>query len=286
MKISELLDDVRKQNLVLPEFQREYVWGEEQAKQLMVSLFKGFPVGGVLFWKTETPPQLKNIDELPETLGTVQVILDGQQRITTIFMLVTGEIPPFYRESDIENDPRDLYFNLATGDFQYYQVSKMKGDPLWQRVVDCFTQKEINVFEIAKGSDERDSAAFELASHYNDNLNALRNVSVVDLPEQVVPPHASLSESIDIFDRVNSLGTKLTDAELALTHVTGRWAGARRQMKEKIRRLERKSFYFDLTFTTRALTCVVCREAVRAKTDSRTRYQGSIVGLYSICSPQ
>ena len=64
MKINELLDDVRKQNLVLPEFQRGYVWGKEQARQLMVSLFKGFPVGSVLFWKTNAPPQLKNLDEL------------------------------------------------------------------------------------------------------------------------------------------------------------------------------------------------------------------------------
>jgi hypothetical protein len=262
VKISELLDDVRKQNLVLPEFQREYVWRKEQAKQLMVSLFKGFPVGGVLFWKTKAPPKLKNVDELPETLGTVQVILDGQQRITTIYMLVTGEIPPFYRESDIENDPRDLYFNLSTGEFQYYQVSKMKGDPVWQRVVDCFKQKDINVFEIAKGSTDSESGAFELASSYNDSLNGLRNIGVVDLPEQVVPTHASLGEAIDIFDRVNSLGTKLTDAELALTHVTGKWADARRQMKEKIRKLEQKSFYFDLTFTTRALTGVVCRRAL------------------------
>jgi uncharacterized protein with ParB-like and HNH nuclease domain len=47
-KIGELLDDIRTQDLVLPEFQREYVWSLEQAKQLMVSLLKGYPVGGLL----------------------------------------------------------------------------------------------------------------------------------------------------------------------------------------------------------------------------------------------
>jgi uncharacterized protein with ParB-like and HNH nuclease domain len=46
MKISELLDSIRKYDLVLPEFQREYVWSREQAKQLMVSLVKRYPVGG------------------------------------------------------------------------------------------------------------------------------------------------------------------------------------------------------------------------------------------------
>ena len=49
MKIQELLDGIRKKDLVLPEFQREYVWTREQAKQLFVSLAKGYPVGGLLF---------------------------------------------------------------------------------------------------------------------------------------------------------------------------------------------------------------------------------------------
>lgn len=51
---------------------------------------------------------------------------------------------------------------------------------------------------------------------------------------QVVPHHALLEEAIDIFDRFNSQGTKLTDAELALTHVTAKWPQARRVMKEKM----------------------------------------------------
>ena len=56
MKISELLDEIRKHDLVLPEFQREYVWSLEQAKQLLVSLYRQYPVGGLLFWKTDNPP--------------------------------------------------------------------------------------------------------------------------------------------------------------------------------------------------------------------------------------
>ena len=56
MKISELLHSIRKHDLVLPEFQREYVWTREQAKQLMMSLVRNYPVGGLLFWKTDDPP--------------------------------------------------------------------------------------------------------------------------------------------------------------------------------------------------------------------------------------
>ena len=127
MKISELLDGIRKRDLVLPEFQREYVWTLEQAKQLIVSLSRDYPVGCLLLWKTDNPPELKNIKALPEKLGTVQVLLDGQQRLTTLHLLITGDIPSYYTEAEIENDPRNLYVNLSELDFQYYQPSRMKG---------------------------------------------------------------------------------------------------------------------------------------------------------------
>ena len=66
MKINELLSSIAKRDMVLPEFQREYVWSKDQAKQLISSLVKEYPVGGLLFWKTDKPPELKNVDFLPE----------------------------------------------------------------------------------------------------------------------------------------------------------------------------------------------------------------------------
>ena len=121
MKVYELLSDIRNRDLVLPEFQREYVWTKEQAKQLMVSLWKGYPIGSLLFWKTDNPPELKNVVSLPERLGTIQVILDGQQRLTTLYMLIEVEVPPYYNQSDIQTDITGLYYNLNDGDFQYFQ---------------------------------------------------------------------------------------------------------------------------------------------------------------------
>lgn len=77
MKISELLDGIAKFDLLLPEFQREYVWTREQAKQLMVSLYKEYPTGSLFFWKTDDPPDIKNAEIPKERLETAQVILNG-----------------------------------------------------------------------------------------------------------------------------------------------------------------------------------------------------------------
>lgn len=263
MKTYELMVMIRNKDLVLPEFQREYVWSREQAKKLIDSLLKEFPVGALLFWKTSHPPELKNVDRLPDKLGTVHVILDGQQRLTTLYLLMMNAIPPYYREVDITMDPRDLYYNLETGELQYYQPSRMKKSPLWQRVVDCFSKNsQINIFEIAQGMANDSTSAFDIAQRLNANLNRLLRIRDIDLQVLNVPPDASLEEAVDIFDRVNSQGTKLTDAELALTHVTSKWPEARRLMKKKRDELAKKLFAFDLTFMTRALTAVVCKRAL------------------------
>ena len=271
MKINEILFDIKSRDLVLPEFQREYVWSREQAKQLMVSLRKEYPIGSLLLWKTDNPPELKHVNVLPDKIGTVRVILDGQQRLTTLYMLLKGEIPPYYTEAEIKTDVRDLYYNLGDGDFQYFQLLRMKGNPLWMRVVDCFLNSNVNVFELAERlADEQDSS-FELAQKYNENLTRLREIGNANLPEQLVPSDASLDGAIDIFDRVNSQGTKLTDAELALTHVTGNWPSARRVIKKKITELNQRNFNFDLTFMIRALTCVVTKHALFPSIHNKAR---------------
>jgi hypothetical protein len=262
MKVSEALFSIQKQDLVLPEFQREYVWSKEQAKQLLVSLCKGYPVGGLLIWKTDSPPELKNVTSLPDRIGTVMVLLDGQQRLTTLHMLITGEIPAYYRPAEIENDPRDLCINLESGELQYYQPMKMKDDPLWQRVTECFQDGRIDLFRIVQRLETDPQKAFQRAEALNSTLTNLRGIRGAELPEQVVPEKADLADAIDIFDRVNSQGTKLTDAELALTHITAKWPQARRVMKDKLDTCAERGFDFGLTFMTRALTTTVTHRAL------------------------
>lgn len=262
MKIAELTEGIRKLDFVLPEFQREYVWTRDQAKQLLVSLLRGYPTGSVLFWKTDNPPEIKNNAVARERIGTTSVILDGQQRLTTLYLFTQDAIPPYYRPEDIKEDPRGLHYDLNTGDLQYYTKQLMQGKPTWVSVTSCFDGTRIDVFKIANALASDTEDAFVLAQRYNDNLTSLRNVVLQDYPVQTVPSTATITAAIDVFDRVNSQGTKLSDAELALAHITGTWPQARRQMKWKIDDLRAKRFAFDLTFMVRSLVGVVRRRAM------------------------
>jgi hypothetical protein len=256
------MDGIAKLDFVLPEFQREYVWTREQAKQLLVSLLRGYPTGSVLFWKTDDPPEIKNNAVARDRIGTTSVILDGQQRLTTLYLFTRNEIPPYYRAEDIKDDPRNLYFDLDSGEFLYYTRQLMHGNPTWVQVVTCFDGTKIDVFKMAQTKVADGTDPFELAQRFNDRLTAVRNVLVHDYPVQTVPSSATITDAIDVFDRVNSQGTKLSDAELALAHVTGTWPQARRRLKAKSDELSKLHFNFDLTFMARGLNAVVRERAL------------------------
>jgi len=96
MKIEELISSIRRREIVVPEFQREFVWNKSRARELIYSLLNEYPVGGILIWKTDEPPHLKGEEfkKGHEQNKVYQVLLDGQQRSTALYMLITGEIPP------------------------------------------------------------------------------------------------------------------------------------------------------------------------------------------------
>lgn len=266
MKIKDLLSAVEKFDAVMPEFQREYVWSLDLAKQLFVSLYKNYPTGSLLLWEAngEDVPEIKNNAVKKEKLGFTKVILDGQQRLTTLYLIIKGEIPPYYTVTDLLQDPRHLYINLETGEFNYLMKKRMEGNPLWQNVTDCFDLEKVDPLDIAeKYCDQHEETEFKrLSKIVNATLTRLRQINEMDYPIQSVPSTAKIDEAIDVFDRVNSKGTKLTDAELVLTHITGKWPQARRRIKEKIEKLKKINFEFDLDFFTRCLVVTLTDSAL------------------------
>src|SRR5690348_4783419 len=89
-RLSTLLTDVAHGNIKIPVFQREFVWDDEQIISLLDSIYHGFPVGSLLLWSTkERLDHERNVGgfALPETPQDypVQYVLDGQQRLTTLY---------------------------------------------------------------------------------------------------------------------------------------------------------------------------------------------------------
>ena len=253
MKISSVLDRIDELQLFVPAFQREYVWKREDARSLVDSLIKEYPTGTMLTWETANPPELKGPHQYDRRQGAVRILLDGQQRITTLYMLVRGEIPPYYKLAEIMNDTRGLYVNVETLELEYYQKLKMQRDPRWQNITDIF-QRKVRAKDIVRAlEDKGENVARERDDLIDDNMQAIGNVIDRDFPEQTIPVKASIREAIDIFYKVNASGVSLTDAELALAQISGYWPKARDEFKAKLAALSTNGFVFKLDFVVYAL---------------------------------
>ena len=133
MKISTILDHIDSGHMALPEFQRGYVWNRDQVRGLFDSLYRRHPVGGLLVWATESKTATHRGDGALAA-GVVKLLLDGQQRMTSLYGVVRGRAPQFFDGN--AQAFAGLRFHLETETFEFYQPVKMKGDPLWTDVTE------------------------------------------------------------------------------------------------------------------------------------------------------
>ena len=251
MKINQILDKIDENHLFVPAFQREYVWKQENAKNLIASLIRQYPTGTLLTWETNNPPELKGSWKYRPEQGAVKILLDGQQRITTLYILIRDKIPPYYKESEILKDPRGsngLFVNLKTLELQYYRATFMSKDPYWANVTDIFQGNIKERDAIRKIQDSGIELTREDEDLLSDNFRAVEDIPKSPFLEQSIPIKATLKEAIDIFYIVNASGVNLTDAELALAQISGYWPEAREMFKQKLAELKVEGFDFKLDF--------------------------------------
>ena len=124
--IQNLLNEIGHGEILLPEFQRGYIWNRDQVRGLMQSLYRKHPTGHLLTWRTYKPSLVRG-SQSPRD-GHSLLLLDGQQRLTTLYVLFKGEAPLFYEGESLYFD---LYFNMQTEEFRFFQKSRMENNPAW-----------------------------------------------------------------------------------------------------------------------------------------------------------
>lgn len=247
MQIYTILDKIDEHQLFVPAFQREYVWKKPDVKNLIRSLLNDYPTGTMLTWETNKPPELKGDHKYVPSQGAVKIILDGQQRITTLYMLVRGKLPPYYTDEEIAHKIWDLYINVSSMDLEYYKKIQMENNPRWVPITDIFTNK-VNALTVIKDITAIEELSSEDQFSIMQNMNVIVGILKRDFLEQTIPVKASLREAINIFYIVNSSGVNLTDAELALAQISAYWPEVREQIKTKLFELAKHGWVFKLDF--------------------------------------
>ena len=257
MKISTILDHIDSGHMALPEFQRGYVWNGDQVRGLFDSMYKRHPVGGLLVWATESMGATHRGDGTLAP-GIVKLLLDGQQRMTSLYGVIRGKPPKFFDGK--AKAFSGLQFNLETQTFEFYQPAKMKDNPLW-----------VDVSGLMKGGTDGLGVYIgklstpELAPKLGDyvaRLSRVLGIADIDLHiEEVTGADKSLDVVVDIFNRVNSGGTKLSKGDLALAKICADWPTGRDEMKKKLKEWHGNGYDFSLDWLLRSVNTVLTGEA-------------------------
>jgi predicted transport protein len=249
--IRELLDDIQKNRLRLPEIQRGYVWKSTQVRDLIDSLYRGYPVGTLLIWNTEERPASRSVSagqsirthaSPPSSDG---FILDGQQRLTSIFRaVVTGET--------------NIVFNVSNESFRVAaarSTTTLTSIP----IAEVFAHGPEHV--LAARDEGSDAQTLE---HYRARLDRLHGILQRVIPVETLSGY-SYEEVTDVFIRVNSRGTRLKTAELAIADVAYRLPGmVSDQITQYADDLARRGWEFPVQFLLR-LTAAVGTKRVSFK---------------------
>jgi hypothetical protein len=249
LKVRELLDEIARGEILLPEIQRAYVWKGPQVAKLLDSLYREYPSGQILLWDTVQLPITKNLDgvttpSLPSA-GRPKIVLDGQQRLTSLWKALGDE-----------RNGVEVYFNLETEQFQLY-LSRLKADPRWisVRAVICGHKHDLDILDDIEraGGPGRSHAK---AREYLDRLSRLRKIGEYKFPIEIFRTD-DYEEVTELFVRINSAGTRLRAAELVLAQLALRLPGAIvDRFDEAMDEYSELQYELDARFLTRALIAI------------------------------
>jgi uncharacterized protein with ParB-like and HNH nuclease domain len=100
-QLKKIIKDVHERRVVLPQFQRDFVWQVSSVTKLLVSLFSGYPIGSLLLMENNENYDFRAIDGVPDgpayPAAETLLILDGQQRVTAAYRAFVGTLEPFSR---------------------------------------------------------------------------------------------------------------------------------------------------------------------------------------------
>ncbi|MBI4611395.1 MAG: DUF262 domain-containing protein [Candidatus Rokubacteria bacterium] len=274
LKVRELLDEIERGQVLLPEIQRAYVWKGPQVTKLVDSLYREYPAGQILLWDTVELPITKHLEgvEAPRlpSPGQPKIVLDGQQRVTSLYKaLVKGQ------------DGIEVYFNLDAEQFQLYH-RRLKADPLWVPLRAVFNNEQPDL-EILRGIEAAGGPGLNdpRSQIYLDRLQKLKRVGEYKFPIEIFRSD-DYEEVTELFIRVNSAGTRLRAAELVLAQLALRLPGAIvEKFENALDEYEGLGFSLDARFLMRAFIAIGTRQSrFRYLTEFWKKSQDELRGIW------
>jgi len=259
--VEELVGMIERGELRLPEMQRRYVWQATRVRDLMDSLYRGYPSGSILIWESDEPVPLQDfaVPQSHNPYRATKLLLDGQQRLTSLLAVLRGRpIRVRWRKRPIE-----LLFNLEHPDLLTFvteveedqddeddnevadasedelqkrleqrtfvvATKKLERLPHWISVSEVFKTESDAPFLKKAGVKDFEDPRYE---KYTQRLKRLRGIRKYAYRMDILERSLSYEEVTEIFVRVNSLGAKLRGSDLAMAQITAKWRDSLKQFE-------------------------------------------------------
>lgn len=213
VSVQSLLSWIREGEVAIPEIQRPFVWDASKVRDLIDSLYSGFPIGYIVVWKN---PDIKLKD------GTIsagkKILIDGQQRITALQAALVGTKVV---QSDYSKTRIAIAFNpLATE--RRFEVcnSIIRKNPAWIPDIAELFKGNMNIFEFIPQYCEKNNIPITQAGEINQKINNLLNIQYNNLGVIELASDLDIEQVTEIFIRINSKGVVLSQADFAMSKIS------------------------------------------------------------------
>ncbi|MQB92913.1 hypothetical protein DN432_03685 [Lactobacillus reuteri] len=206
--IEEILGWIKQGKIGLPEMQRPFVWSTAKVRDLIDSLYNGYPIGYIVTWQNPAIG-LKN----DSSSNNKEIIIDGQQRLTALKAALSGEkvVSQQYITKRIK-----ISFKPSTGEFNTLN-SAIEKDPLWINDISDIFKSDFNSYSYVTDNAKKLEMAPEDLGATLQKLLAIRRSEIGDIK---LGYNLSIGAVTDIFNRINSKGVSLSSADLAMSRLS------------------------------------------------------------------
>ena len=230
--VGALIGDIDLGKIGLPDLQRPFVWPNVNVRNLFDSLYKGYPAGFLLFWDTGAEGELKGIGTKNAKAVPRLAIVDGQQRLTSLYAVIKGE--EVVRKS-FKKERIRIAFNPLTERFAVADAAIVKDKSFIPDISELW-KPGANVFTIAKEFLDRLSAVREVSDA--DMLKIQNSIGHLHgLTNQYSFTALTLAASADgatvadVFVRINGEGKKLNQSDFIMTLMSVYWDEGRAELE-------------------------------------------------------
>ena len=229
--VNALIEDIDLGKIGLPELQRPFVWPNVNVRNLFDSLFKGYPAGFLLFWETGAEAGLKGIGTKNEKAVPKLAIVDGQQRLTSLYAVIKGaEV----LRANFKKERIQIAFNPLSERFDVADAAISK-DKAYIPDISVIWRPGTKLISFAKTfiqglSETRQLSEMELGK-IEDSISRLYNLPQYQFVALELLSSVDAEAIADVFVRINGQGKKLNQSDFIMTLMSVFWDEGRADLE-------------------------------------------------------